>query len=152
MKSDELGVGGFFEDLPVLAFVLGGTAILLMSATWSCEHIASQHACNELRNRAVSFVERICAELRGSRGNEFVPSLSAIVQLNYSRLAEEELDGREYALAILQLHPSVQWILGHPGSEVPCSEIAAASAMLNVLNEEGTTVIVEVRAIVWENE
>ncbi|MGQ9588037.1 MAG: hypothetical protein ACUVT7_06635 [Thermoplasmata archaeon] len=149
MKSDESGVGGFFEDLPVLAFVLAGTAILLMSTTWSCEHLASQHAYDELRKRAVSFVERICAELRGSRENEIVPSLSSIEKLNYSRLAGEELNGRQYALAILQLYPLVRWVVEHSGPEPSRSEVAAATALLNALNEEGVTVIIEVRAIVW---
>jgi len=147
MMRDDAGVAGFFEDLPVMMFVLAGVVCVVVSSTWVCQQIESARAQTELEEAAERIVQRFLADARSASG---IISVSSLRCLEPSGLPEES-EVVEFALSVAQLYPEAEWLFSHSTSsgEIGGSR-GSASRLFNALSDSGTVVIVEVRVVVWQ--
>lgn len=150
MRTDRSGVAGFFEDLPVLMFVLSGVASLVLTSVFVSERIASAELGEQLDAIADRMVSSVSLEILRSCGADTVPSLAAVRSVNYSFLTAESCEGRSFALSVLSLHPSFSCLVNISCNRtgVP-SSTGYASGLLNALADDGLVMVMEVRAIVW---
>lgn len=142
-------MGGFIEDLPVMALVLCGVATIIASSVWSSDRIADGQLEEELRGIAQQFADRLVEAALTAEGTEH-PSICRISELNVSRLAADLPEGVGYAASFVQVYPTIEWILQESSCEMPVPERACgASRLLNALDESFRAVIVEVRVVAW---
>lgn len=146
MKGDDDAVGGFFEDLPVLAFVLAGVALLLSTGIWVSERLDEAGTEMELDALAKDLMTCVLAQVRNPEAPELLPMLASVLGMNVSA-GPSELDG--YIVSVILRHPAVEWlkVMG-AGSETP-DRTGYASALLNALDERGLVVVLEVRVVAW---
>ena len=149
MKKDERGVAGFFEDLPVLLFVLAGTFTIVVSA-WN----ASQVVVSGEENKALERLTERCAalllsEIAGEHP-ETVITVASVCSTKLIDIATEFLDGSAFCLSIVMVHPELEWLLQESDRSGGVPERACSvSRLLNALADDGCTAILVVRIIVW---
>jgi hypothetical protein len=150
MNADCDGVAGFFEDLPVLMFVLTGVFILVAAGVWTSNALEAQRARDRLEALAEDLVNEIVLEVEARLGGESFPAVSALSNLNLSRLAVGVLSAHHCSVAMVERYPEVRWLV-HWSDETSDSPIQAigAARLLNALDDHLMVVVVEVRAIVW---
>lgn len=150
MKADCDGVAGFFEDLPVLMFVLTGVFILVTAGVWTSNTLEAQRMRDRLKALAEDLVNEIVLETEARPGTESFPTVSALSRLNLSHLAGGVLSDHRCSIAIIERYPEVRWLV-HWSDETPGPPIQAigAARLLNAFDEHLMVVVVEVRAIVW---
>jgi hypothetical protein len=149
VKPDERGVAGFFEDLPVLMFVLAGTFTIVVSA-WN----ASQVVISREEDKALELLTDRCAELLLSElvGEHpwTVVTVASVCSTRLTQIVAEFLEGREFCMSIVMVHPELKWILQAPGRSGEAPERAcSASRLINALTDGGYTAILAVRIVVW---
>jgi len=147
--EDQSGVGGFFEDLPVLMFVLAGTVTVIVSATFSVEVLASQEADKALERLATRCVDLIVAEIMDGHGGVAVIA-GALCATKIDRALQDFLGDGEFFASIVMIHPESKRLctIREAPTEI-AGRASSASRMINVLVENGLTGIVVVRALVW---
>ncbi|MCX6658541.1 MAG: hypothetical protein NTY62_07670 [Euryarchaeota archaeon] len=150
MKADCDGVAGFFEDLPVLMFVLTGVFIVVAAGVWTSNTLEAQRIRDGLGALAEGLVNEAFLEVEARLGGESFPTVSALSNLNLSHLAGGVLPAHRCSIAIIERYPEVRWLV-HWFDETPDSPIQAVGAakLLNALDDHLMVVVVEVRAIVW---
>jgi hypothetical protein len=150
MKADCDGVAGFFEDLPVLMFVLTGVFIVVAAGVWTSNTLEAQRMRDRLEALAEGLVNEVVLETEARLGGESFPTVSALSHLNLSHLAEGVLPAHHCSIAIIERYPEARWLVHWP-DETPDSPIQAVGAarLLNAFDEHLMVVVVEVRAIVW---
>jgi len=150
MKADCDGVAGFFEDLPVLMFVLTGVFILVTAGVWTSNTLEAQRMRDRLKALAEDLVNEIVLETEARPGRESLSTVSALSRLNLSHLAGGVLSDHRCSIAIIERYPEVRWLV-HWSDETPGPPIQAigAARLLNAFDEHLMVVVVEVRAIVW---
>ena len=150
MKADCDGVAGFFEDLPVLMFVLTGVFIIVAAGVWTSNTLEAQRMRDRLEALAEGLVNEVVLETEARLGGESFPTVSALSHLNLSHLAGGVLPAHRCSIAIIERYPEARWLVHWP-DETPDSPIQAVGAarLLNAFDEHLMVVVVEVRAIVW---
>ena len=150
MKADCDGVAGFFEDLPVLMFVLTGVFIVVAAGVWTSNTLEAQRMRDRLEALAEGLVNEVVLETEARLGGESFSTVSALSHLNLSHLAGGVLPAHRCSIAIIERYPEARWLVHWP-DETPDSPIQAvgASRLLNAFDEHLMVVVVEVRAIVW---
>jgi len=148
MKADEDAVGGFFEDLPVLIFVLAGVSVLVCSAVWAEGEIAQERSCTELEFAAEMLLEAACADLFPEEG--VLPTVDSLNGYNLSEGVLEAAGGRGCAVAVRECYPANELLSSRSvGDAAIPAEVASASRLMNAIDGQGLTVVVEVRVCVW---
>jgi len=149
VRSDKSGVAGFFEDLPVLAFVLVGSCVLIASGILTSEANAQKADADRLHKLASSLGDSLVAELLQARPG-LVPSISTVCTTALEEVAESVTIDRNYCFSILMLHPELRFIC-NLSSEERCADcrVAAASRLMNASIDDGLVVILLVRVLVW---
>ncbi|MCU0853069.1 MAG: hypothetical protein MUC90_07465 [Thermoplasmata archaeon] len=149
MRHDDAAVGGFFEDLPVLVLVLCGVAAIVSASVWSSGQIADEQSVRELDEIAQRFVDRLVEAALQVEGGGY-PSVDKLRVLNISRLAMGLPKAIGYAVSIVEIYPSLEWLLQYVSDGKPISTDASASIRLvNAIDPWSRIVIVEARVIVW---
>jgi hypothetical protein len=150
MKADCDGVAGFFEDLPVLMFVLTGVFIVVAASVWTSNTLEAQRMRDRLEALAEGLVNEVVLETEARLGGESFPTVSALSNLNLSHVAGGVLSAHRCSIAVIERYPEVRWLV-HWSDETPDSPIQAVGAarLLNAFDEHLMVVVVEVRAIVW---
>jgi hypothetical protein len=150
MRADRSGVAGFFEDLPVLMFVLSGVAALVLTSVFASERMAANRMDEQLDAVAKRIVDSVTSEMLFSCGPDVQPSVTAICAFNYSELVSQLSDGRGFALSILSLHPSFGRMLNISSDQrsMPRST-GYACGLLNAMDANGLSIVLEVRVVVW---
>lgn len=150
MKADCDGVAGFFEDLPVLMFVLTGVFIVVAAGVWTSNTMEAQRMRDRLEALAEGLVNEVVLETEARLGGESFPTVSALSHLNLSHLAGGVLPAHRCSIAIIERYPEARWLVHWP-DETPDFPIQAVGAarLLNAFDEHLMVVVVEVRAIVW---
>lgn len=151
MRTDESGVAGFFEDLPVLAFVLSGVMLLVSSGAWTSSQLAEQRAderLHELANRALA---SIIQEIGSLAPSDTPPMLQSIQQLDFLSLLRDSLGSVHFSVNLSALGQVQSWYkMANDENAGGVSNTASASCLLNAENESGSVLIVMVRVVVWE--
>jgi hypothetical protein len=150
MKADDAGVAGFFEDLPVLMFVLVGVATLVLCGTWVTRNLNAVQAQEELDSLAEDLMNSVMSRLLRPETPGLMPSLSSAQNVDLSDIASRVVGEKHYLIAIIARYPSYTWLntgsdndTGLPNTTGYCSRL------LNVFDGYGRTIMLEVRAIVW---
>jgi hypothetical protein len=147
MREDIDGVGGFFEDLPVLAFVLAGVLSVAGTACWTAERLSEGDAFERLEACADLLVAEVVTELTQSGPT---PSTESVRRANLSVPFGHMAEGTACVVSVWCIHPSVELLLvaSAAGGE-PCGA-CSVRALMNALCEDGAVGVLEVRALVWE--
>jgi len=150
MKADDAGVAGFFEDLPVLMFVLVGVAMLVLCGTWVSRSLDTIHYQEELDSLAQDLVSSVVSRLLRPETPGLIPSVSSAESTNISDIARGVVGERHFAIAIIMRYPTYEWLnIGSDNDSAPPSATGYGSRLLNALDGSGRTTVIEVRAIVW---
>lgn len=150
MRDDCGGVAGFFEDLPVLMFVLTGVFIVVAAAVWTSTTLETQRLRYRLEALAEGLVNEVVLDIQTRLGGESVPTVDGLSHLNLSHLAGGVPPSIRFSVAIIERYPEIRW-LAHSfegNFDSPVSAVGAAR-LLNALDENLMVAAVEVRAIVW---
>jgi hypothetical protein len=150
MKADCDGVAGFFEDLPVLMFVLTGTFIVVAAGVWTSNTLEARRVQDRLEALAEGLVNDIVLEIEARLGGESFPTVSSLSNLNLSHVAGGALSDHHCSVAIIERYPEVRWLVhwSYKTPDLPIQAVGAAK-LLNAFDEHLMVVVVEVRAIVW---
>jgi hypothetical protein len=150
MKADCDGVAGFFEDLPVLMFVLTGVFIVVAAGVWTSNVLEVQRMRDRLEAQAEGLVNEVFLDIEARLGGESLPTLSALSNLNLSHVAGGVLPAHRCSIAIIERYPEVRWLVQW-SDETSVSSIQAVGAarLRNAFDEHQMVVVIEVRAIVW---
>ena len=150
VKADDRAVAGFFEDLPVLMFILGGVSMLVFSGVWVSRTMAEQRVEEDLDRLAEDFVAHIMDELGCHGSADVLPTEESIKGLNLSAVALEVIGEKQFSAAILSLHPDSRWILAGGGDSLTTAiKTGYASRLFNAVSAGGLVCVLEVRVIVW---
>lgn len=143
------GVAGFFEDLPVLMFVLVGVSVLVMSAAWVQQESAERDLEIQLDDGARRLAEDVVASFRSCWG--FVPRVASIQGKNLSSVVALPSDGYGCAVSVAIIHtnPSVLATYAEGGLG-EASVTGYARILFNAEDDCGLVLILEVRVIVWQ--
>ncbi len=149
MKADRDGVAGFFEDLPVLMFVLTGVFLIVGASIWTSSALGAQRVQDKLESLAEDLVNEVILEIEAHLGGESLPSISALSHLNLSNKAGGGYSTHSCAIAIIERYPEIRW-LAYWSEETPDSpsQSVGAAKLLNAYDEHLMVVVVEVRAFV----
>lgn len=149
MKRDELGVAGFFEDLPVLMFVLAGTFTIVISSLDASDVVVLNRKNMELDRLASRCADLLLFELLG-QGQGIAVSVGSVCSTRLCQVADEFLEGRCFQMGIVMLHPEVKWLCQNPMRSADWPERASsASRLFNALTGDGQSAILVVRIVVW---
>jgi hypothetical protein len=150
MKADDAGVAGFFEDLPVLMFVLVGVATLVLCGTWVSRNLNAVQVQEELDSLAEDLVNSVMSRLLRPETPGLMPSVTSARNVDISDIASRVVGERHYLIAIIARYPSYTWLnTGSDNDTALPNTTGYCSRLLNVLDGYGSTIMLEVRAIVW---
>lgn len=150
MRLDDKAVAGFFEDLPVLMFILAGVACLVSAGLVSVEVRNEGLLQSELDAAAQSLADNILARLRpDERSMGSLPSVHTLEQTDFNRLQAELSGGYRSSIGLVQLLPICERLYGSSGVEDPPLSTGYAARFMNAIDESGLVVILELRVIVW---
>ena len=150
MVADDRGVAGFFEDLPVLMFVLAGVFIIVAAGVWTSDALASQRFHSKLEGLAEELVNDIIHEVTVRAGADRLPSVDILSSLNLGRVAADSVQSHCYSIAIIERYPLTLWLANcTEGFESQPFEAAGSALLLNALDSQLRVVVVEVRVLVW---
>lgn len=147
MRRDTDAVGGFFEDLPVMAFVLAGVLSVAGTASWTAGRLADIEGDKELAAQASRVVTSLVAELGAA---PYPPSSEGLGAVNISAYADSVPPGYGCMVSIWCVHPEVLQLPLAATGEVGPGESCAYRSFVNVACDDGSIGILEVRAVVWE--
>lgn len=149
MRSDRTGVAGFFEDLPVLMFVLAGTCVLVASGVLASEANAQKDQADRLHRLASRLADSLMTELYLARPG-LPPSVSAVCATALEQVADAVAVGCDYYFSLLVLHPELRYLCNASNKE-SCAGYRAASAsrLVNASTDDGLVAILVVKVVVW---
>lgn len=151
MKADDSAVAGFFEDLPVLMFVLGGVLVLVLSSVWVSRIEVEQRMVEELERSAEALADGLLARVRGQAYGAVDPSIPSIECLDLSRLTADLAGNLGRSVAFVELYPEARWVISwSTGNSTGVSMTGSHSALFNVRDAWGNTAVMEVRVVVWQ--
>lgn len=146
MREDTGAVGGFFEDLPVLALVLAGVLSVASTACWCADQISAHGDSDELSREADRALR---AAVRCLLQQTSLPTLESVRSSNLTGVGSEIADGWGWMVSVWVLHPYVQEVLTLGQVDGEPIILCSAQGFLNALSDDGSVVILEVRAVVW---
>lgn len=146
MRFDDRAVGGFFEDLPVLAFVLAGVLSVSGTAAWTGNELAEAGQLDTLERSAASLVSVIVSDLRDS---EVMLTLEMTAAANLSSASDVLAEGIGHYVTIWCVHPFRELLLSYGDVGDEPTLVGSDSSFVNMLCDEGVVGVSEVRAIVW---
>jgi len=150
MRANRSGVAGFFEDLPVLMFVLSGVVALVLTSVFVSERMSADRLDEQLDAVAKRIVDSVASEMLFSCGPDILPTVASICASDYSDLVSQLSDGRGFALSVVSLHPSFGCMLNISSDQSSAPRSTGyASELLNALGNNGLIMVLEVRVIVW---
>lgn len=146
MTGDDAAVGGFFEDLPVLAFVLAGVLSVSGTAVWANDVMSDSSEQEAIDRLASLLVSEVTRELSGVDG---LPTVKGVQCANLSETIGLVAEGASYLVSVWCLHPEMECLLRFERYDGEPRVVGAAHSLLNAIREEGIVEILEVRGLVW---
>ena len=150
MMADRTGVAGFFEDIPILVFVLLGVSTLVLSGVWVSQRLTGERIQDRLDRLAGALADHLVAEVLELGSYDGLPRVSSVGSLNLTEHAREELGARGYEIAVLERYPEFAWVKNQSSGDPLLAESTGyASMVFNAVDDNGYTQIMEVRVLVW---
>jgi len=150
MLRGEDAVGGFFEDLPVLALVLLGVFLLVSTSTLVYQESSGRREYDRLESVTQDIAKAIIGHL--SRGDEssHLSTVSAMREINLEALADSVADCAGYCASVVLLHPRTEWLSSAATGDLhDARQVAYAAGFLNAILDDGSVAVVEVRVLAW---
>ncbi len=146
MKADESAVGGFFEDLPVLAFVLAGVALLMSTGVYVSQRLDEARSEEEADALAESLLLEVLGKLRNQESSGVMPTVASVVGADLA-VSLNRVTG--CTVSVVMRHPNVEWLRVESFGVFEQSRTGYASALMNAIDDDGIVVILEVRVVAW---
>jgi hypothetical protein len=151
MQADDSGVAGFFEDLPVLMFVLGGVSVLILTGAWvaMCEQRA--RATQELEDVAQELAERLLDQI-GAVDPSLPPMIATVEGVRPENVSDELLGSLQASVSVVKLYPEVGWVFTWSSADGTSAILSTGAhvALFNVRMNDGSVGIAELRVVVWQ--
>ena len=150
VRGDDSAVAGFFEDLPVLMFVLAGVLCLVLTSAWVSKVELQQKREAELERAAEDIAYRLLDFIRGSDPGAPFPMMDSIEGMDVSDAAGPD-SGLGYSVAIVERYPDTSWM--RTMTSGLCDGVMSTGSccvMFNARDDLGNVVVLEVRVIVWQ--
>jgi len=147
MHGDD-GVAGFFEDLPVLMFVLMGTTVLVISGAW----VSRENAARELEAELDEVAHDITTALLGTVMCEWgpTPRVSSLRGMDILSIASRGAAEHSFWVTVALVHPCTGTIATASRGEVSKALSTGFACMpFNALDDRGLVAVMEARVIVW---
>lgn len=149
VRRDEAGVAGFFEDLPVLMFVLAGTLTVILSVMTVSGAMLSVERSKNLGALASRSADLLVNELLGKHP-ERVVTISAVCSTGMLRAIDDFLGAHGFQMSVVMVHPELKWlsVASEPQTRLP-EHAFSASRLVNALTDDGLIGVLVVRVLVW---
>jgi hypothetical protein len=150
MLRGEDAVGGFFEDLPVLALVLLGVFLLVSTSGLASRELSGRRELERLESVAEDIAKAILGHLSSGDGTGHMPTVQAMRQLNLRALADPVASCAGYCASVVLMHPSTEWLSSATTGDILAAQhVVYAGGFLNAALEDGSVAIVEVNVLAW---
>ncbi|OGS51998.1 MAG: hypothetical protein A3K75_03245 [Euryarchaeota archaeon RBG_13_61_15] len=150
MSWDDAAVGGFFEDLTVLLFVMVGVAVIVSASVWTAHDAMDARADEELGILAEELLTAVLREISPPETIEYAPSLDHIKGLDLFAVAAEIDSDCQFCISATEHHPDDAWLFSATrGLPEGALRTAYASGFVNALDPMGMVAVVEVMVLVW---
>jgi hypothetical protein len=150
MSWDDAAVGGFFEDLTVLLFVMVGVAVIVSAGVWTAHDAMDARADKELDLLAEELLTGVLREISRPEALGYAPTLDHIKGLDMLAVAAGIDSDCQFCISATEHHPEHAWLCsatrGWPEGAV---RTAFASGFVNALCPTGMVAVVEVMVLVW---
>jgi len=152
VNADDHAVAGFFEDLPVLMFVLAGVASLLLSGSWVAGCEQHHRASEELRDIAEDFGGRLLDAVGASDPTSPAPMMASVEDLDVSAVSGALGRTVRASVSIVELYPDVVWVLTWRSEDQgEISSTGSFGALFHARGSDGNTAVMELRVVVWHS-
>lgn len=144
-------MAGFFEDLPVLMFVLAGVASLVFTGLVSSQSRSEDRLQLALDAAAQSLADDILGRLslrEGSPGS--LPSTSTLEQTDFEGIIAEYSNGYRTSIGLARLYPVYGRFYGTVSADDPPIATGYAVRVMDATDESGLVIILELRVVVWK--
>lgn len=150
MSWDDSAVGGFFEDLTVLLFVMVGVAVIVSAGVWTAHDALESRAENELDLLAEELLTGLLREISRPESLGYAPTLDHVKGLDLLAIATGIDPDYRFCIGAAERHPEHAWLCsatrGLPEGAV---DTGFASGFVNAMDPTGMIVVVEVMVLVW---
>lgn len=147
---DEEGVGGFFEDLPVLAFVLLGVFVLVTAGIVASRAVSERREAESLACAAESILTAVTSHLLSPNGVGGTLTAAAMRQMDLRAISDNVSCCDGYCVSVVMLHPLTEWLasatVGNPHVAILTG---FCQRFMNAACDGGSIGIVEVRVLAW---
>ena len=147
MENDVNGIGGFFEDLPVLILLLAGVSSVVLTSAWSVEQRAQGEELEELNRSAERILGSALAAASDDGDGEF--ALEDLLRLDCRAIGlEPGIDG--WVVVVEVVHPFMDGAVARSSASEPTpSSVGWASTVVNATYSGDMVAVVEVTCLVW---
>ncbi len=150
MLRGEDAVGGFFEDLPVLALVLLGVFLLVSTSALASQESSRRRELERLESITEDITEAIIGHFACGDEAGHLSTVSAMREVNLRALADAIADCTGYCASVVLLHPRTEWLSSTTtGDVLAAQQVAYAAGFLNAVLDDGSVAVVEVRVLAW---
>lgn len=150
MLRGEDAVGGFFEDLPVLALVLLGVFLLVSTSALVSQELSGRRESERLGSVAEDILNAIMVHLTSGDLTGHMPTVPAMRQIDLRALADPVANCAGYCASIVSIHPRTEWLSSATAGDILVAQhVAYAGGFLNALLEDGSVAILEVKVLAW---
>jgi len=147
---DNAGVGGFFEDLPVLVFVLLGVFVLVATGVFASREISEHREAERLEFVAQNLLDAVISGVTAGDSEFYMLTVGALKGLNLTGIVRSVTEGVSYCISIVLLYPRAEWLCSaSSGAPMDAVSTGFARQLLNATDHDGTTAVLEVKALVW---
>lgn len=150
MSWDDAAVGGFFEDLTVLLFVLVGVAVVVSAGIWATQDATEARAGEELGLLAQDILTEVLSEISYPESLGYTPTLDHIRGLDLLGISERIRPDCRFCISVVEHHPERAWLCSATrGWPEAAADTGYASGFGNALDSTGMIAVVEVMVLVW---
>ncbi|HEX7391830.1 MAG TPA: hypothetical protein VF374_02630 [Thermoplasmata archaeon] len=150
MSWDDAAVGGFFEDLTVLLFVMVGVAVIVSAGVWTAHDAMDGRVEEELGILAEELLTAVLREISPPETIGHAPSIEHITGLDLFAVAAEIDSDCQFCISATEHHPEHAWLCSATrGLPEGALRTAYASGFVNALDPMGMVAVVEVMVLVW---
>jgi len=148
MRSDCDAVGGFTEDLPVLAIVISGVVLLMTTASWVGDILMSDEVSRTLEREVQEIADRFVL-LMTSQSHD-LPLVESIRNGNDNLSIFHLDDGINCIITVIESFPEYELLRSIEHSDgSPMMETAFATRYINAMDRYNRVAMLEVRVLEW---
>lgn len=150
MSWDDGAVGGFFEDLTVLLFVLVGVAVIVSAGVWTAQDSVEARADEQLSFLAHELLIGVLSEISHPETPGYLPTLDRIRSLDLLGIVDGFNSDCQFCISVAEHHPERAWLCSATrGWPEAAADTGSVSGFVNALDSTGMTALVEVMVLVW---